>query len=90
MYADKIKEKEATKERVRRYREKQKGVTKEGISGEGVTVPAIVKALTDPKKRKMLEFVSQDLKRKGLGDLVRYGVYGPDFTVIDKLLEATR
>ena len=54
MYKDKDKQREATKERVRRYREKQKGVTKtkgvtssptsEGVtSGEGVT-PDYVRA----------------------------------------------
>ena len=111
MYKSKVKQKEATKERVRRYREKQKGVTKE----EGVTsanydgdatdttyfqgeegkdwdytnTPAIVKALVNPKKRKMLEFISQDLKRKGLARDLRYGVYGPDFEFISELLECT-
>ena len=104
MYKSKVKQKEATKERVRRYREKQKGVTKE----EGVTLlelltriieegkdwdytntPAIVKALVNPKKRKMLEFISQDLKRKGLARDLRYGVYGPDFEFISELLECT-
>ena len=112
MYKSKEKQKEATKERVRRYREKQKGVTKlEGVTtanydGDATTdstyfhgeegkdwdytnTPAIVKALTDPKKRAMLEFISQDLKRKHLGDQLRYGIYGPDFEVIGELLECT-
>jgi len=48
-----------------------------------------VKALTDPKKRAMLEFVSEDLKRKHLGDQLRYGVSGPTFDVISELLEVT-
>ena len=37
MYKDKAKEKAATTERVRRYREKQKGVTIEGVTPQGVT-----------------------------------------------------
>ena len=36
MYKDKEAQKEANKERVRRYRERQKGVTSEGVT-EGVT-----------------------------------------------------
>ena len=51
--------------------------------------PAILEALTDPKKRAMLEYISEDLNRKHLGDLLRYGVFGPDFTVIAELLEVT-
>ena len=34
---DQLKKTEASKERMRRYRDKQKGVTKEGVTGEGVT-----------------------------------------------------
>jgi len=54
-----------------------------------VSTPAIVKALTDPKKRAMLKFISEDLKRKHLGDQLRYGVFGPTFEVIAELLEVT-
>lgn len=39
MYKDKEKQKEVNRERVRRYREKQKGVTSEGVTEEGVTPP---------------------------------------------------
>jgi len=112
MYKSKEKQKEATKERVRRYREKQKGVTKiegvtaanydggettdstyfhgeEGKDWDYTSVPAIVRALTDPKKRAMLEYISEDLKRKHLGDQLRYGVFGPTFETISELLEVT-
>ena len=82
MYKDKEKQREAEREASRRYRERKKGMT------EGMTqYPAIVKALVDPKRRAMLEFISYDLNRKGLGRKVRYG--GPDFEVISELLEAT-
>lgn len=37
MYKDKAKQKETTKERVRRYRALQKGVTEEGVTPQGVT-----------------------------------------------------
>ena len=36
-YKDLEKEKEAGKERIRRYREKQKALQSEGVTGEGVT-----------------------------------------------------
>ncbi len=38
MYMDKEKQREAGKERIRRYRDKQKGVTSEGVTGQGVTL----------------------------------------------------
>ena len=101
MYKDKAKQKEKTRERVRRYR--SKGVTKssatipheQGVtSTEGVTEKAlqipIINALLDPKKRKMLEFVSQEIQRKSLpGGNLFYGVNGFDFTVIPELLRIT-
>lgn len=69
MYKDKDKQREATKDRVRRYRDKQKGVTMpEGVTswkeredrvGEdgwgGVTCPDIIDKLTDPIWRGKLE-----------------------------------
>lgn len=78
MYKDKEKAKEATRERVRRYREGKKGVTEgegvtssptsEGVTGkEGVTLkalqyPGIVDILTDPKQRAGLEKVCRAFK----------------------------
>jgi len=83
MYKSKEKQKEANREASKRYRQKQ-GMT------EGMTeAPAIVRALTDPKKRAMLEYISEDLKRKHLGDQLRYGVFGPTFETISELLEVT-
>lgn len=38
MYKDKDKEREAAKERMRRHRAQQKGVTSEGVTSEGVTL----------------------------------------------------
>ena len=58
-------------------------------SQEGSQTPAVVRALTDPKKRAMLEYISEDLKKKGLARELRYGVFGPDFEVISELLECT-
>ena len=52
MYKDKEKEREATRERMKRYR--QKGVTK-GVTPEGVTYPDILDKLTDPVWRGRLE-----------------------------------
>ena len=52
-------------------------------------VPAIIRALVDPKKRAMLEFISEDLKQKHLGHQLSYGVNGPDFDMVGELLEVT-
>ena len=102
MYKNKAKQREKTRDRVRRYRAKQQGVTStEGVTerGEGITSPSangqgitppIINALLDSKKRKMLEFVSQEIQRKGLpGENLFYGVNGFDFTEIPELLRIT-
>ena len=78
MYKDKEKQREAVRKAVAKHRQ---GIT------SGITYPAIIEALVAPKRRAMLEFISYDLNRKGLGRKVRYG--GPDFEVISELLEAT-
>lgn len=93
-YKDKEKELEATRERVRRYRNKHKGVTLEGVTGQGVTqYPAILYALTDPIKRKKLEAITQSLKEFKVADKVFYGypgLGGVPFDVVSEYLEATR
>lgn len=98
MYKDKEKQKEATKDRVRRYRDKQKGVTKEGVTGLGVTsnvrpttdnYPAVLYALTDPIKRKKLEKIYHSLKEHNALGKVRYGIEGHTFDIIGELLEVT-
>ena len=68
MYKDKNKEREASKERMRRYR--QKGVT-EGVTSEGVTQgvtssPAyhILDKLTDPKWRENLIYLCSHLRQQ--------------------------
>lgn len=70
-----------------------KGLTKTEYQCEYMrkkrATPAIIRALVDPQKRAILEYISQDLNRKHLGDLVRYGIYGPTFEVIAELLEVT-
>ena len=66
MYRNKAKQKEANRKASRRYR------TKQGMT-EGMT-PPIINALLDPKKRAMLEFVSQDIKRKGLSGEIYFTV----------------
>ena len=88
MYKDKEQQKKYQREQMKRRRQGiTSGITKE----EGITeYPAILKALTDPKKRAMLEYVSEDLHKKGLGSLVWYGIGGPDFEMVAELLEVTR
>ena len=74
---------EYQKEYMRRKRSNSKGLTKEEY-------PAILLALCDPKKRVMLEFISSDLIRKGIGANTWYGIGGPDMEVVNELLEVTR
>lgn len=52
--------------------------------------PAIVRAITDPKRRSKVERISQELNSRGLGRDVRYGIDGPTFDVVKELLEVTR
>ena len=83
--------KEVHKEYMRRRREgSQEGSQTEGSQVEVHTeYPAILRALVDPKKRAMLEFISEDLKQKHLGHQLSYGVNGPDFDMVGELLQVT-
>jgi len=66
------------------------GITKEGITPQGITqYPALVHALVDPDKRKKLEKIYHSLDVRGLAGEVRYGIGGPTFDVVGKLLEIT-
>ena len=47
MYKDKDKQREASKERMRRYRERKQGVTTEGVTSQGVTTASPPQTLTD-------------------------------------------
>ena len=78
MYKSKDKQRKVVRKAVAKHRQ---GITL------GITTPAIVRAIVN--KRPMLEYISEDLNRKHLGDQLRYGIGGPTFEVIDKLLEAT-
>ena len=92
MYKDKEKQKEAAKERIRRYRERQKGVTLEGVTEQGVTqYHPILDDLVDPIRRKKLEAVCLALKRRNLQGKVYYGVgkNGLPMNVVGDLLDAT-
>lgn len=96
MYKDK--EVSKAKARERKQKQRAKGVTEGVTLEEGVTSlqrleestgipPAVVRAIVE--KRPMMEFISHDLKQKGLSRGLRYGVYGPTFDVIAELLEVT-
>jgi len=96
MYKNKAKQREAVRKAVAKHR----GITPSPLTGEGFTgvgitsgitdIPPIINALLDSKKRGMLEFVSQEIQRKGLpGENLFYGVNGFDFTEIPELLRIT-
>ena len=95
-YKDKALQKKTTLERVRRYRNKGKGVTVEGVTEEGVTAyrPIII-ALADPVKRAKLRKICQSLSGRETGktnrlDEVYYGcgVDPTPMSEIDELLTA--
>ena len=89
-YKDAEESRNAAKERKRKQRGVTKGVTLEGVTGQGVTYPHIVHSLVDKDKRLRLEKIHACLKGRGLLREVRYGVFGPTFEVVGELLEVTR
>ena len=68
MYKDQDKAREASKERMRRYREKGRniqGVTSEGVTGQGVTsYPLVLDPLTNPKHKKVLSYLCRNLREE--------------------------
>ena len=83
MYKDPVKQREAVKKAVGKYR----GITKEE---KGITrYPALIMALADPIKREKIERILAALKRHSSINLsnIWYGIYGPTFKSIDNLLK---
>jgi len=86
-YKDPIKAREASKERMKRYREQQQGVTRQGVTGEGVTrYRPILYALTDPNKRQKLERICESLARHNVLGEVWFGC-GVDSTNMEEAAE---
>jgi len=52
-------------------------------------IPPIMDWLTDPVKRCKLELITASLKRHRVTDDVRFGCYGPTFTMVGDLLDIT-
>jgi hypothetical protein len=71
MYKDKEKQKEAGRERVRRYREGQKALQKEGVTSPGALhdYPDIIDKLTDPFWRDRLEKICGAFKSRNPHDM---------------------
>ena len=92
-YKDKLKDRGAHKELMRKRREGLTGVTESGVTGvteEGVTeYPAVIEALVDPVKRAKLEKIYHSLASHDVEAQVRYGLWGPTFDIIGELLEVT-
>ena len=82
-YKDKLKDRGAHKELMRKRREGLTGLT-------GVTkYPAVIEALVDPVKRAKLEKIYHSLASRNVETKVRYGLWGPTFDIIGELLEVT-
>ena len=93
MYKDKDRQKEAN--RLAKQRQRTKGMTQEGMTGQGMTegntvYPAIIIALADPVKRKKLEAITQSLKSHNVLEGVRYGIGGPTFATVEKYLSVLK
>ena len=90
---DKALQREQTRKRVERYRNKQNSVTEDNNVTQDVTqYPAILKALVDPVKRRKLEKIYQSLRDFKQAENVYYGC-GKDsvpFPVVGDLLEVRR
>ncbi|KKM92431.1 hypothetical protein LCGC14_1218520 [marine sediment metagenome] len=94
--------KEQTRERVKRYRERQTAlqdgsVTEDSVTEQGKDVtldvtqyPAILHALTDPDKRCKLEAIVQSLKNHHQVDNVFYGHSGLSMSQVGEMLDCTR
>ena len=93
-YKDKLKDRGAHKELMRKRREGVTGLTGltglTGVTEEGVTkYPAVIEALVDPVKRAKLEKIYHSLASHNVEMQVRYGLWGPTFDIIGELLEVT-
>ena len=89
-YKDKGKQRKAVREAVNKHR---KGITSDGITGQGITYPAIIHALADPDKRVRLEKIHTSLKEFNQLKNVFYGypgLGGVPFDAVGDYLEATR
>lgn len=103
-YKDAEQARQASKERMAKYR--AKAVTPDVTPSQNVTpcvtpeerkkltenpfiTPASIAAVLDPEKRNRLERINECLQAKGLGQGVTYGWGGPDFNIIDKMLKVT-
>lgn len=86
--------KEQTRERVKRYRERQKSVTLgvDSVTLDVTQYPPIVYALADPIKRKKLQDICKALEHRNLQSRLYYGCgdFSISFDVIEDLLEATK
>ena len=95
-YKDKLKDRGAHKELMRKRREGLTGLTgskgSKGVTGlTGLTeYPAVIEALVDPGKRAKLEKIYHSLASHNVETQVRYGLWGPTFDIIGELLEVTR
>lgn len=61
-----------------------KSLIQEGTEGEY----GLILSLANPIRRKKLQLITDSLKKHSMLDNVRYGIWGPTFKSIDKLLNS--
>jgi len=85
--------KEATRLRVKRYRDNKKSVTPipENVTLNVTQYHPILDYLTDPIKRDKLEKICESLGRRKLSNNVYFGCnrYSISFDIVEELLQAT-
>lgn len=86
-YKDKVLQKEAVRKAVQRHRGITGGITKQGITSEGITkYPALLIALADPVKRAKLRRICEELTAHHVLSEVYYG-YGDTSVPFDVVSE---
>ena len=95
---DKALQREQTRERVKRYREKAKSVTSGSITDDSVTsiesvTCSLIESLVAPGKRKKLQAVCDAFAKSNhpeYGQDTRFGLDGPTIDILALLLDTTK
>lgn len=98
MYKDKEKQKEAARERVRRYRDKRKGVTQptgcnaqttKDVTPDVTPYNALMTHLVDPLKRRKLQAICDAFDNSPCGKKITFGYHGANLDEVRQMLDLT-